>query len=87
VKLITIRRRDGVRTVIMALWAHSGLTQTELAGRSGVHISTLQHMKTADREIGVEVLMKLLEVLGGRLVIAVPDETGAKLASSTLKKR
>jgi transcriptional regulator with XRE-family HTH domain len=79
VKLITIRRRDGVHTVIMALWEQSGLTQTALAERSGVHISTLQHMKTSRREIGVEVLMKLLDVLGGRLVIAVPDETGAKL--------
>jgi len=61
-----------VGLLVAEMRKHSGMTQTELAGRIGTGQSTLSEME-ASGDMRITTLNKIVTELGGELVVHMPD--------------
>jgi transcriptional regulator with XRE-family HTH domain len=62
---LPVRRAEGQLAEHIAHWRKlRGLTQAQLADRSGVARSTLQRIEAADMGVSVENLLRILRALG-----------------------
>lgn len=73
--------QDLVATIRLAIY-RSGLSQRQLAERTGLHLTTINRFATGERDLYGASLSKLCEVLGLRIVSA-----GGKNAAETAGKK